>query len=376
MVVGEYIYLTKKRTNMNDHEIRNRILSHLKDLYDGNPHAIIDLQQLQKELGLSKPELDRNIKYLEDKSTIVGQWNIGGNFRGKITSHGIDILEQQEKSTHGQKSVSMDDKIKTTIKSLEDFKQELNNIQTAAHSSGDDTLGWEKQGRWKERLTHYIKQNISDNESRKCEDLRYPLAMAFDPFQNFDSCINAYNAYLTTLVDEVRSAPDFWLSAAKPAGGNQGFMVPGVESAFSKNKAIFLAHRFEEADLIAKLKDLITANNYNWKEGKREDLGSISEDILNKIKTCGFFLAVMTKNQQLKETNEFTTSSWLIEEKGAALAFGHHPLIMVEEGVARHYIGFLQSDDEMIYFTRENFVAKSQEAIKKIDNTFKKHNVS
>jgi len=80
----------------------------------------------------------------------------------------------------------------------------------------------------------------------------------------------------------------------------------------------------------------------------------------------------MTKKDELQGGN-FTTSSWLIEEEGAALTFGHRPLIMVEEDVDRHYVGFLQSDDEMIYFNRSNFDTKIEEAMKKIDNTYKKY---
>lgn len=144
-----------------------------------------------------------------------------------------------------------------------------------------------------------------------------------------------------------------------------------TSSNFGKNKDIFLAHRFEEEELINKLKNIIEIAKYNCKEGKRDDLGSISEDILSKIKNCGFFIALMTKMDELK-SGEYTVSSWLLEEKGAALAFGHRPLIMVEEGVSRHYVGFLQSDDEMIFFNRENFDAKVKEAIKKIANTYEK----
>ena len=142
---------------------------------------------------------------------------------------------------------------------------------------------------------------------------------------------------------------------------------------FAKNKDIFLAHRFAEDELIEELKKDIKKAGYNWKEGKREDLGSISEDILSKIESCGFFVAVMTRKDQLK-SGRYTTSSWLIEEKGAALAFGHRPLIMVETDVDRHYVGFPQSDDEMIYFDLKNFKSKVDEAIKKIDNIFRKYN--
>lgn len=153
---------------------------------------------------------------------------------------------------------------------------------------------------------------------------------------------------------------------------SQGPVISGTQSSFAKNKDIFLAHRFEEEELIEKLKNVITREDYNCKEGTREDLGSISEDILLKIKNCGFFIALMTKKDKLA-SGLFTTSSWLLEEKGAALAFGHRPLIMAEREVDRHYVGFLQSDDEMIFFDRSNFDEKIEEAIRKIDNTYKKH---
>lgn len=152
----------------------------------------------------------------------------------------------------------------------------------------------------------------------------------------------------------------------------QGFRVPEISSNFSKNKDVFLAHRFAEAELIGKLKMGIEEAGYKWKEGRRDNLGSISEDILTKIKNCGFFVVLMTKKDKL-ESGKFTVSSWLLEEKGAALAFGHRPLIMVEEGIDRDYVGFLQSDDEMIFFERTGFEKKIKEAIKKINNTYDRH---
>lgn len=269
----------------------------------------------------------------------------------------------------------MANKASEIIKSLDKFRQELKSIHASAHSS-NDIVGWEKQARWLERLAYFINENISSKESIKCKDLEYDTVMGFDPFQNFDNCVNAYDVYLSTLRDEIKSSPDFWIKPPKTSEKkkDQGFIIPGVSSNFAKNKDIFLAHRFEERRLINEIKLYIEKNGYNWKEGKREDLGSISEDILTKIKRCGFFIAIMTKHEQLKERNEYTTSSWLIEEKGAALAFGHRPLIMVEEKINRHYVGFLQSDDEMIYFNRGNFEVKIVEALKKINNTFIRHN--
>jgi predicted RNA-binding Zn-ribbon protein involved in translation (DUF1610 family) len=143
------------------------------------------------------------------------------------------------------------------------------------------------------------------------------------------------------------------------------------DHGFAKNRIIFIAHSFCEDKLIKGLKVYIEQQGFKWVEGKREDLGSISEDILRKIRESGFFIAVMTKEDELKKGN-FTTSSWLIEEKGAALAFGHRPLIMVESGVDRHYVGFLQNDDQLVYFERDEFAQKMIDAVNMIKGTLEK----
>ena len=101
-------------------------------------------------------------------------------------------------------------------------------------------------------------------------------------------------------------------------------------------------------------------------------MGKISTDVLAKIKKCGFFIAIMTKQHELQGGN-FTTDSRLVEEKGAALALGHRPLVMAEEGIERHYLGFLQNEDQMIYFNRASFSAKAEEVLKRIDTIYKKY---
>jgi hypothetical protein len=204
-----------------------------------------------------------------------------------------------------------------------------------------------------------LRQNISDYRAR---NLRFTK-------NDEDALLNQIGRKKEKMLSDLRRDILF-IQGLRKKSFKKGLSVQGVESNFAKNKKIFLAHKFDEEPLIKKLKDIIKLNKFTCKEGKRTDLGSISEDILKKIKDCGFFIAVMTKRDELRDEN-FTTSSWLIEEKGAALAFGHRPLIMVEDGVNRHYVGFLHSDDEMIYFDRSNFDKKIEEAIKKIKNTYK-----
>lgn len=155
-------------------------------------------------------------------------------------------------------------------------------------------------------------------------------------------------------------------------GSKEGVKVSGVGSNYAKNQHIFLAHKFAEDEFILTLKKTIERHKYLWAEGKKNDLGKISADILVKIKNSGFFVAIMTKQHELHGGN-FTTNSWLTEQKGAALAFGQRPLVMVEEGVERHYIGFVQDDAQIINFNKADFSIKAEEVVKTIDATYKKY---
>ncbi|MBU4501748.1 MAG: hypothetical protein KKA79_04095 [Nanoarchaeota archaeon] len=79
---------------MNDKEIREKILETLKETYDKEPHGIVMREKLLSDLKLSANELDRNIKYIEEKGLIDVEWFLDGGFFAKINSYGIDILEE------------------------------------------------------------------------------------------------------------------------------------------------------------------------------------------------------------------------------------------------------------------------------------------
>jgi hypothetical protein len=70
----------------------------------------------------------------------------------------------------------------------------------------------------------------------------------------------------------------------------------------------------------------------------------------------------MTRRDK-KDNEKYTTSSWILEEKGAAIALGKPCLMLIEEGVDEREIGGLQGDDEWIPFTRNNFASKIADAI-------------
>tara|TARA_B100000029_G_C17011798_1_gene755194 strand:+ start:333 stop:575 length:243 start_codon:yes stop_codon:yes gene_type:complete len=62
-----------------------------------------------------------------------------------------------------------------------------------------------------------------------------------------------------------------------------------------------------------------------------------------------------------KMDGTFTTSPWLLEEKGAALALDKPLVMMVEEGVSD--FGGLQGDWQRIHFGAKGFLKAALEAV-------------
>ncbi|MBS3137282.1 hypothetical protein J4232_02505 [Candidatus Woesearchaeota archaeon] len=78
---------------MDDNQIRILILEFLKNSYDKNPHSYIERKNIIERLNIIGNELDRNIKYLEQKGLIDAEWFLGGSFITKINSYGIDAID-------------------------------------------------------------------------------------------------------------------------------------------------------------------------------------------------------------------------------------------------------------------------------------------
>jgi hypothetical protein len=143
---------------------------------------------------------------------------------------------------------------------------------------------------------------------------------------------------------------------------------------FALNKKVFLAHRFIEEELVKQIKDKLTENGFTPIEGKVEHLGYITDDILQKIQTSGFFLALITPLKEFKE-GTFSTSSWILMEIGVAIAYGRIPLVLAENCVDQEeYAKKMRSDCQYEIFNREkDFETKLEVAIKRIKKEWEKH---
>ncbi|MCD4819719.1 MAG: hypothetical protein K8S23_13620 [Candidatus Cloacimonetes bacterium] len=129
--------------------------------------------------------------------------------------------------------------------------------------------------------------------------------------------------------------------------------------------SIFVSFSFTEQDkeLVDGIIELLKLSGFRVITGEKNPIGSISKSILKKIGETEKFIVIMTKRDK-KENRKYTTSSWLLEEKGIAIAYGKPCIIFVEEGIDKNEIGGMQGDDQRLHFTRNNFTSKVADAIK------------
>ena len=126
-----------------------------------------------------------------------------------------------------------------------------------------------------------------------------------------------------------------------------------------RTNTVFVSYRFSEDEYFEGLGSLLTANEFDVVTGEAADT-YISRAVLDRIKECEYFLSLLTRDAE-KSDGTYTTSPWLIEEKGAAIALGKRLVLMVEEGVTD--IGGLQGDWQRIHFVPKGFLKAAMKAV-------------
>jgi len=162
--------------------------------------------------------------------------------------------------------------------------------------------------------------------------------------------------------------------AASVPGRQAGDLVEELETVVEKvvsrvagpapvrPKRVFLSYRFEENDYADGLKELLHDHGFEVVTGEEANR-SISSAVLDRIRTSDFFLCLLTRVGQMS-TGEWTTSSWVIEEKGAALAMEKYIVLLVEDGVTG--IGGLQGDWQQHRFTPKEFTTAALRAVREL----------
>jgi hypothetical protein len=131
------------------------------------------------------------------------------------------------------------------------------------------------------------------------------------------------------------------------------------ERLYSQKNSVFLSHRFAETEFVDGLQRLLEQNGFVVVKGDSANT-FVSQAVLQRIKDSEFVLCLITRAEE-KTDGTFATSGWLLEEKGAALAFGKPLVLMVEDGVTD--IGGLQGDWQRIHFTAKGFLKAALQAV-------------
>jgi hypothetical protein len=126
-----------------------------------------------------------------------------------------------------------------------------------------------------------------------------------------------------------------------------------------ESNAVFVAYRKQDRQYVDALNTMLRKEGFAPHDGFAVT-GYVGTGVLDEIRSCEFFLALMTKEAR-KESGGYTTSPWLLEEKGAALAFGKKMVLLVQDGVED--FGNLQGDLQRIHFKPKNFASAALDAV-------------
>lgn len=140
---------------------------------------------------------------------------------------------------------------------------------------------------------------------------------------------------------------------------------------------IFVGHSFADRDkpLVDSVISFLANKGISCQTGEPAQNKSVSEKVKSRIDNNEIFLGIFTVDQQIKQAEEveasksfiekfisskkpapkvnppiFTTSNWVLQESGYAIAKGKKIILMVENGI--HRFPELQGDSEIIPFDR------------------------
>jgi hypothetical protein len=136
-----------------------------------------------------------------------------------------------------------------------------------------------------------------------------------------------------------------------------------------RERRVFVARREEEHVHYQLLKERLEAPELGFTvvDGFQRELDRVSQVVLRRIRSCRFFLAIEAEEFPInRPQGGHTTSSWIVQESGAAIASDCEVLLLVEEGVADDAIGGLQADVQRVPWRKNTFGDAASEAVRMI----------
>ncbi|MGH4013700.1 MAG: toll/interleukin-1 receptor domain-containing protein [Pseudonocardiaceae bacterium] len=141
-------------------------------------------------------------------------------------------------------------------------------------------------------------------------------------------------------------------------------LVASNDPAPTSRRTVFLSHRFAESEYVDGLTQLLEKEGFTVATGSPANT-YISQAILQRISESDYFVCLMTRDKEKADGN-YTTSPWLLEEKGAALALKKPVVLLVEHGVDE--FGGLQGDWQRIHFGPKGYLSAALQAVGQLNS--------
>jgi len=119
-----------------------------------------------------------------------------------------------------------------------------------------------------------------------------------------------------------------------------------LSSPANKENSVFVAYGYdkETTELVDQFKRMMSDNGVNVSDGKILKSGSLSKHIIERIRSSSMFIGVLTTRDIMEREASGIPSTWVIEEKGVAAAFGIPILLIIEESISKRYYGNIEGD--------------------------------
>ncbi len=141
-------------------------------------------------------------------------------------------------------------------------------------------------------------------------------------------------------------------------------LVAPEEPIPTPRRTVFLSHRFAENEYVGGLTRLLENEGFTVSIASPANT-YVSQAILQRISEADYFVCLMTRDKEKVDGN-YTTSPWLLEEKGAALALKKPVVLLVEHGVDE--LGGLQGDWQRIHFGPKGYLIAALQAVEQLNS--------
>jgi len=142
-------------------------------------------------------------------------------------------------------------------------------------------------------------------------------------------------------------------SATKVIGLIEALSEAEYKSLHRKTPTLFISHAFrkENEELVKNIKELLSSFPISIITGAQPGTESISEKVKGLMDDSDFVLALLTKDEEQKDSS-WTPSKWVFDEIAYAVGQKKPVIRMLETGAS--YKGAISGDAEYISFQRDN----------------------